>query len=173
MIPYAKLKLGLNLIFSSRVFSFPGLFALRQLFYRWAFGFRDVKVEENVWFTDIHKPTSNLCVGRNVVFQRDSTIDCSTSVEIADNVVFSRGATVFTHAHSIHDKSRSWRVQGETYHPIKIETDVWIGTGAMIMPSVSVIGKGAIVGAGSVVSKDVEPYTIVAGNPASVIARRE
>ena len=173
MIPHARLTLGLSLIFSSRLFSFPGFFALRQAFYCWAFGFRDVKVEENVWFTDIHKPTSGLRVGRNVVFQRESMVDCSANVEIADNIVLSRGAILFTHAHNVHDKSRPWRTQGETYHPIKIETDAWIGARAIILASVSVIGTGAIVGAGSVVTKNVEPYTIVAGNPARVIGRRE
>jgi acetyltransferase-like isoleucine patch superfamily enzyme len=173
LISHAKLKLGLNLVFSSRLFSFPGFFKLRQLFYRWAFGFREVKVGEDVWFTDIHKPTSELLVGRNVVFQKNSMIDCSARVEIADNVVFSRGAIVFTHAHNIHNKSGSWRIQGETVHPIQIRTDVWVGARAMIMPSVSMVGEGAIIGAGSVVVKDVEPYTIVAGNPAHVIGKRE
>ena len=114
MISYPRIKLGLNLIFSSRLFSFPGFFIIRQLFYRWAFGFQKVKVEENVWFTDIQKPSSSIKVGRNVVFQRNTTIDCTGGVEIADNVVFSKGCTIFTHTHNIHDKSRSWRIQGET-----------------------------------------------------------
>jgi acetyltransferase-like isoleucine patch superfamily enzyme len=173
LIRYARLKLGLNLVFSSRLFSFPGLFAIRRFFYRWAFGFRDVKVEENVWFTDIHKPTSELYVGRNVVFQRSVTVDCTARVEIADNVVLSSGSTIFTHNHSVQDKSLPWREQGETYHPITVETDVWIGARAIILPSVNTIGAGAIIGAGSVVTKDVESYTIVAGNPAQVIGKRE
>ncbi len=49
--------------------------------------------------------------------------------------------------------------------------DVWIGHGAVVMPGVTV-GTGAIIGAGAVVTKDVEPYTIVAGVPARVIRRR-
>jgi acetyltransferase-like isoleucine patch superfamily enzyme len=48
---------------------------------------------------------------------------------------------------------------------VTIGSDVWIGTGVMILPGI-VIGDGAIVGAGSVVSRDVEPYAVVAGNPA-------
>lgn len=53
-----------------------------------------------------------------------------------------------------------------------IEHDVWIGEWAIILPSVKRIGLGAIVGAGSVVTKDVAPYSIVAGNPAKVIGHR-
>ena len=52
-----------------------------------------------------------------------------------------------------------------------IENDVWIGNGVHIKPGIR-IGNGAVVGMGSVVTKDVEPYTIVAGNPARVIRRR-
>ncbi|AKX34628.1 acetyltransferase [Spiroplasma litorale] len=52
-----------------------------------------------------------------------------------------------------------------------IENDVWIGYGATIMPGVK-IGNGAIVGAMSVVTKNVEPYTVVAGNPAKFIKKR-
>lgn len=49
--------------------------------------------------------------------------------------------------------------------------DTWIGHGAIVMPGLT-IGNGAVVGAGSVVTKNVEPWTIVAGNPARVIRRR-
>lgn len=52
-----------------------------------------------------------------------------------------------------------------------VGNDVWIGHDAMIMPGVQ-IGNGAIIGAKSVVTKDVEPYTIVAGNPATVVKKR-
>lgn len=55
--------------------------------------------------------------------------------------------------------------------PAKIGNDVWIGSGAVIMGGVA-IGNGAIVGAGSVVTKNVEPYSIVVGNPAFEIGKR-
>ena len=53
--------------------------------------------------------------------------------------------------------------------PITIENDVWLGTGVVVLPNVS-IGEGAVVGANSVVSKDVRPYTIVGGSPARLIS---
>ena len=54
---------------------------------------------------------------------------------------------------------------------IKVGHDVWIGKRAIILPNVS-IGSGAIVGAGSVVTKDVPPYAVAAGNPARIIRYR-
>ncbi|MGE7274097.1 CatB-related O-acetyltransferase [Brevibacillus panacihumi] len=61
----------------------------------------------------------------------------------------------------------SYEPKGDTI----IESDSWIGMNAMIMPGVK-IGEGAIVAAGSVVAKDVPPYTIVGGNPAKEIRKR-
>jgi maltose O-acetyltransferase len=54
---------------------------------------------------------------------------------------------------------------------VVIEDDVWIGTRAIILPGRR-LGKGCIVGAGAVVTKDVEPHSIVAGNPARAVGSR-
>lgn len=56
--------------------------------------------------------------------------------------------------------------------PLSVGHDVWIGEWAVILPNVKTIGNGSIIGAGSIVTKDVEPYTIVAGNPARVLGTR-
>jgi acetyltransferase-like isoleucine patch superfamily enzyme len=53
-----------------------------------------------------------------------------------------------------------------------VEDDVWAGHNVMILPGCKFIGRGAIIGAGAIVTKNVEPYTIVAGNPAKALRRR-
>ena len=55
--------------------------------------------------------------------------------------------------------------------PVTVEDDVWVGAGAIILKGV-LIGRGAVVAAGSIVTKDVEPYSIVAGTPAKKIGQR-
>ena len=58
------------------------------------------------------------------------------------------------------------------HHPLEIGNDVWIGANAVIMPEVSRIGDGAVIGAGAVVNRDVPPYAVVLGNPARVVKYR-
>ncbi len=58
------------------------------------------------------------------------------------------------------------------YVPLSIGNDVWIGHNAIIMPNVTSIGDGAVVGAGAVVNKEVPPYGVVVGNPGRVVRYR-
>ena len=62
---------------------------------------------------------------------------------------------------------------GESKTPLEIDDNVWIGVRAMILPGCKKIGKGVIIGAGAVVTKDVPDYAIVGGNPAKVIKFRK
>ena len=58
------------------------------------------------------------------------------------------------------------------YGKLAIGNDVWVGQYAIILPSCKNIGDGAVIGAGAIVTKDVPPYAIVAGNPAKVLRYR-
>jgi acetyltransferase-like isoleucine patch superfamily enzyme len=58
------------------------------------------------------------------------------------------------------------------YIPLDIGNDVWIGHNAIVMPNVKEIGDGAVIGAGAVVNKDVQPYAVVVGNPGRVVRFR-
>lgn len=57
-------------------------------------------------------------------------------------------------------------------NPLVIGNDVWIGEGVVILPGCQYIGNGAVIGAGSVITKNIEPYTVVGGNPARIIRYR-
>jgi chloramphenicol O-acetyltransferase type B len=65
------------------------------------------------------------------------------------------------------ENGKGYLKKGDT----KIENDVWIGANVTIMPGVK-IGSGAVIATGSIVTKNVEPYTIVGGNPAKIIKKR-
>lgn len=79
---------------------------------------------------------------------------------------------LFAHGHETSRTDIPMNQQGlREDRPIIIEDDVWIGAGVIILPGRRV-GKGAIVGAGAVVAVDVKPYTVVGGNPLSVIGTR-
>ena len=110
-----------------------------------------------------------------------SKIVCSENVTIGDDVLISWGCTIVDHnSHSIYWDERcddviNW-IHGKknwsnvNIKPVKIGNKVWIGFNSIILKGVN-IGEGAIVGAGSVVTKDIPPYTIVAGNPAKIIRK--
>ena len=104
------------------------------------------------------------------------------SVEIGKYVSVARGVRVFTQNHptnwvSTHPYFYEQKfnvVKDDKLEPatLKIGHDVWIGQGAIILPRCKEIGTGAIIGAGSVVTKTIPPYAIVGGNPAKVIRYR-
>ena len=108
-----------------------------------------------------------------------STIVAAVDVSIGSDVLVSWGVTIADHdSHSVEFAQRAGDVRrwyagmkdwdGVDMAPVKLCDKVWIGFGATILKGVT-IGEGAIVAACTVVTKDVEPWTIVAGNPARVI----
>lgn len=74
--------------------------------------------------------------------------------------------------HNFDDIHKPMQVQGLASRSVSIEDDVWIGGHSIILPGVTV-GRGSIVAAGAVITKDVPPFTIVGGNPARIIKRRD
>lgn len=93
-------------------------------------------------------------------------------VYIGDNVMIGTHCTIYTQNHKFADTSKPMCEQGfDEERPVYIGDDVWIGSHVIILPGVK-IGNGCIVGAGSVVTKDIPDYAIAAGNPAKVIRYR-
>jgi acetyltransferase-like isoleucine patch superfamily enzyme len=93
-------------------------------------------------------------------------------VIIEDNVIFGPNVSVFSENHNFGDPELPVTVQGENRKGVTIESGVWIGTRSIILDGVRV-GKNSIVAAGSVVNKDVLPYSIVGGVPAKLIKMRK
>jgi maltose O-acetyltransferase len=90
-------------------------------------------------------------------------------VVIGDNVLIGPDVCICTGTHEVHWRARE-QVRGSFALPIFIEANCWIGAGATILPGVR-IGKGTTVAAGAVVTKDVEPESVVGGVPAKLIKR--
>ena len=122
---------------------------------------------------------SEIRIGSNVYIGGHTNVDCALSITIEDDVLISYQCTIAdsdNHSllyrirkkdvadwkHGKHDWSTNARA------PIRIMRGAWIGARAIILKGVT-IGEGAVVGAGSVVTKDVPDWTIVAGNPARII----
>jgi len=115
----------------------------------------------------------------NRTFIGNSTLVCAEKITIGDDVLMAWGCTVVDHnSHSLVWDERSsdvlhWIDGKKDWTHVKcaqvtIENKVWIGFNVILLKGVR-IGEGAVVAAGSVVSRDVPPYTVVAGNPAKVV----
>ena len=116
---------------------------------------------------DIRKP-KNIKLGKNVVINKKSLLDGrGAPLFIGDNTDIAQEVNIWTLTHEVNDLKHS--VYGK---PVTICDHCWIGARATILPGIT-IGKGAVIGTCSVVTKDVPPMSIVAGNPAKVIGKRE
>ena len=96
-------------------------------------------------------------------------LDCH-EVRIGDGVLFGPKVQVYTATHPLDPAER--RAGWEMARPIAIGDDVWIGGGAILCPGVRV-GAGSTIGAGSVVTRDVPPGVLAAGNPCRVVRELE
>ncbi|MDE6802326.1 MAG: galactoside O-acetyltransferase [Muribaculaceae bacterium] len=103
-------------------------------------------------------------IGDSVVINSDCLMMAAGGVIIEDEVMIAANAQLISNNHDLDNR---WII---TCKPVRICRRAWIGAGATILPGVTV-GYNAVVGAGSVVTKDVEANTIVGGNPAKVIRR--
>lgn len=133
----------------------------------------------------LYKSDSRVTLGNNVYIGPGTFIECAEKITIGDNVLISMNCNIIdTNSHSLKSAERlndsiEWQkglahkdwsnVQSSAIH---IHNRSWIGLRSIILKGVSV-GEGSIVAAGSVVTKQVQPYTMVGGNPASFIKETE
>jgi maltose O-acetyltransferase len=113
----------------------------------------DIYISNNCWIITPDNNQSKITIGKYVM--------------IAQNVMIIGGN------HNVSRTDIPMMLQGEGKQgPIIIEDDVWIGAGVIILTGIRV-GKGSVIGAGSVVTKDIPEYSIAVGNPAKVIKSRK
>jgi acetyltransferase-like isoleucine patch superfamily enzyme len=121
------------------------------------------------------RPGSEIVVGDHT-FIGNSTLITASRIEIGDDVLISWGCTIVDHhSHSILWRERAMDVRNwyegkkdwsaVKIAPVRVGDKAWIGFNVIILAGVT-IGEGAVVASGSIVTKDVAPYTVVAGSPA-------
>lgn len=111
-------------------------------------------------------PISRLHLGMHTHINRGCLLRAAGGITIGNNVSISYKCNIMSGSHKVNSPTFE-----SEHKSIVIEDYVWIGVGATILKGVT-IGQGAVVAAGSVVTKDVPPYAIVAGVPAKVIGER-
>lgn len=113
-----------------------------------------------------------LKIGNNVAIAKGVVLTPRGGLEIGDNVLIGYDCKVLTANHTIPPRPEPIMSSGHIMKRIRLENDCWIASHSVILPGI-LVGEGAIVGAGSVVTKDVPPFSIVAGNPAKKIKDRK
>jgi maltose O-acetyltransferase len=117
-------------------------------------------------FTVAKNMMENFHLGNSVLMNIDCFFDLAGPIRIEDRVGIGQQAMLITGAHQIGDEHQ--RAGYLDPQPIVIEEGAWLGARCIILPGVTV-GRGAVVAAGAIVTKDVPPNTLVAGIPAKVI----
>lgn len=108
---------------------------------------------------------SNISVGEKVYFNFNCVVLDVNQVTIGSNTLFGPNVQIYTATHPMDAKARAGLEFGK---PIVIGSDVWIGGGVIICPGVT-IGDRCVIGAGSVVTRDIPSDTFAAGNPCKVV----
>lgn len=107
----------------------------------------------------------NIRVGRNVFINQGCRLDDIGGIEIGDEVMMGPGVRLISSGHPLEP---SLRRKGITAAPIRIERNVWIGAGAMVLQGVT-IGEDSVIGAGAIVTRDIPRAVLAVGVPARVV----
>lgn len=115
---------------------------------------------------------TNVRLGSNVQLNHNCTIIDTCLVSIGSRTQVGPNVSFYSATHPLDPQLRNGTRGPETSKEIHVGEDCWIGGGSIVLPGVR-IGRGSTVGAGSVVTKDVPPFHVVAGNPARIIRKIE
>jgi acetyltransferase-like isoleucine patch superfamily enzyme len=143
-------------------------------------GAKNVSIGDYVWVdrhVELRTRTGRIVIGKRVHIAPYAMISGHGGVEIGDYVGISADVKIYSHSEIPRDGKRMSgpmipeNMKGMLTRPVQIKKDAFIGTGAVILPGVT-IGEGAVVAANSLVRKDVAPWTIVMGVPAKTVGKR-
>lgn len=140
-------------------------FLYKMLFKRMG---RNVTILEGAYLSNV----SGIEVGDNTSIGFEAIMDGTSPIRIGRWVRMGPRVALITTKHNFERKDILIKEQGNSSGPISIGDDVWLGAAVMIMPNVTV-GTGVVIGAGSIVTKDIPEYAIAVGNPARVVRMRE
>ena len=135
----------------------------------------NVRIREHVW---IQASSSLANLGKGLIIEDNTYIGprcclgAGGGIHIGSNVTIGAAVDFLAENHNFSDADIPINEQGVSSKGIRIEDDVWIGNRVIVLDGVR-ISRGAVVGAGAVVTKDVTPYTIAVGNPARPIGTRK
>ena len=171
----------------------PGYFGefLRVLYYKYVFNIKhkirasigvefqskksihflgDVYIGKNSFFTATY---GIMHIGNNTRFNTNVHINSSGGgfISIGDNCLIGPNVVIRTSNHKFDDVNTPIVNQGHVTGRIIIEDDVWLGSNVIILPNVT-IGKGSVIGAGSVITKDIPKFAVVVGVPGKVVKYR-
>ena len=130
---------------------------------------RNCVFEHNLVFKydSIWRKGPNIIIGNNVFIGYNTEFNISDRISIGDNCLIASNCKFIDHDHGFSDVNTPIGLQEPNIIPIIIEDNVWIGTSCIILKGIT-IGSGSIIGAGSVVTKNVPPHEIWCGSPASL-----
>lgn len=128
---------------------------------------RRVVYYPGVWIS----PPYILEIGDDVDLALNVLITSSGGICIGDRTLIGYGTKILSSNHNIPDRNSRIFDSGHSNKKVTIANDVWIGSNCIILPGVN-IGEGVVVAAGSVVTKDIAPFSIVAGVPAKIVKER-
>lgn len=145
-------------------------YCIRNLYYRKIMGIdlgKGSSIHLKTFIQGANPLKKRAIIGKNTSIGRNAYLDLRGGLEIGDSVSISPDVKLITAQHEINDSKFKYITK-----KIKINNFVWLGTSVIILPGVE-IGEGAVVAAGSVVTKNIEPYEVVGGNPAKKIKNRK
>ena len=133
-----------------------------------------VRIREHVWIqatSTLDNPGVGLRIGEGTYIGPRTMLGAGGGITIGRQVTVGAAVHVLAENHEFGGADVPINAQGVTRRGIVIEDDVWIGNAAIVLDGVR-IGRGAVIGAGAVVTRDVAAESVAVGNPARVIRRR-